>query len=56
MEIASLKEKLERANTEKAVSDMLLAQVCEKLEQSVVRLNVAIVGRNRAEKSTHSHC
>lgn len=41
-------------DTEKADFDELVAEVCEESVQHMVRLNVFIVGRNRAEKLARS--
>lgn len=53
-EMALLKEQVARADTNKANSDKLLAQVREESEECMVRLNVAFIGGNRAEKLTLS--
>lgn len=47
---ASFKRQVARVDMEKADSDKAVAAVCEKLEHCMIRLNVAIVGRDRAEK------
>lgn len=53
-EVALLKEQVERADPEKVDSHKLVAEVCEESKQRLVRLNVAIVGRNRAWKLAHA--
>lgn len=53
-EVASLKEQVARAGTEKADFEKLVDQACERSEQRLVRLNIALVGRTLAEKLTHS--
>lgn len=52
VEVSSLEEQVARADTEMEDSAKLVAKVREKSEQRMVRLNVAIVGRNSAEKLT----
>lgn len=49
-----LKEYITRTNTETVDADQLVSQVHAKSEQSMVRLNVALFGRNLVEKLTHS--
>lgn len=48
--MSSLKEQVERTDKEKADSDKLVAQVREESEQRMARLNVALIGHNRAVK------
>lgn len=51
-EVASLKEQLSRADMERADFDKHKAEVPEEKERRIVRSNVVIFGRNRAEKLT----
>lgn len=53
-EMLSMKEQVARANTEMVDSNKCVAEVCEEPEHRMVRLNVALVGRNRAEKLARS--
>lgn len=53
-EVASLKEKVSRANAEKLDSDKVVAEVRKESEHLLVRLNVALVGHNLAERLTGS--
>lgn len=53
-EVASLEKQVPRADTEKAYSEKLLAQVSDELERRMLYLNVVVVGCNRAEVLTHS--
>lgn len=53
VEVTWSKEHVAHADTEKTDSDKLFAQVHEESEPRKVHLNVAIVGRNWAEKLTH---
>lgn len=49
-EVELLKGRVERADTEKADYDKLVAEVGEQSERHIVHLNVALVGDNLAEK------
>lgn len=53
-EVASLKEQVANADIEKVRSDKVLAEVRGESEKRLVRRNVALVGRDRAEKLTRS--
>lgn len=50
--VVSLKKRVARTDTKKADCDKLVAQVSEKLEHCRVRVNVALVGRNRVKELT----
>lgn len=50
--MASLKEQVVRADKEKADSKEIVAEARKESEQRMVRLNVPLVGRNRAENLT----
>lgn len=51
-EEASLKRQVLRAVTEKADSEKIITKVCKEMEQRMMLLNVALVGRNLVEKLT----
>lgn len=51
-EVTSLSDQAVGAVPEKAESHKIVANVCEKSEQLIVRLNVAVTGHNRAETLT----
>lgn len=49
-EVASLKKQVIRADAEKVESGKVVADVQKGPEKLLVRLNIALVGRNRAER------
>lgn len=54
VEVTILKVQAVRADIEKAESEHVFEEVCKESEQGKLCLNVTLVGRNRAERSTCS--